>query len=57
MDRDMPVVLAVTMLILLVVRFGTSTSDLLFAIARQQKNEKVPARSADSSSLRVALRA
>jgi hypothetical protein len=57
MDRDMPVVLAVTMIILLVVRFGTSTSELLFALGQQHYDAKVVSNAADNPTLRVALRA
>lgn len=57
MDRDMPVVLAVTMILLLVVRLGTSTSDLLFAVGQQHYDAKVVSSAADNPALRVALRA
>jgi ABC-type dipeptide/oligopeptide/nickel transport system permease component len=57
MDRDMPVVLAVTMVVLLVVRVGTSTSDLLFEFGQRRNNAELVNSSVDSHSMRVALRA
>jgi peptide/nickel transport system permease protein len=41
LDRDMPVVLAVTMVIILIVRFGTSASDLLLGLGQRKINAKV----------------
>ena len=57
MDRDMPVVVAVTIVILLVVRFGTSVSDFMFALGQRQNDAKVGFSLVDESSMRASLRA
>ncbi len=57
LDRDMPVVLAITMAIILVIRFGTSTSDLLMGFGQRQINAKVGGGFINDSSVHVSPRA